>query len=229
MFKKPQNGPRDGDLGNTSPKETRCGARAILRVKNEEERKEIIPAAALSSQKAALDQNFPSQPQARCPKAKPGALISHSVFPCLSRSLSFVIIEFINIDWSSESQHRLYPCARTRFPGEGPSDGETAPDPPDKARSCPFHPGILLQNPTPAPSRGFDPAFPAADQTPTQKHLISPKIKVSSSVKHRCAAWASSTQTWRLFKAPTSQKKTLGIKVPKSQVLQERSPPPELP
>ena len=50
----------------------------------------------------------------------------------LSLSFSFVIIEFINIDWSSESQHRPYPCAR--FPG-AVRQGDSS-DPPDKHRAA---------------------------------------------------------------------------------------------
>lgn len=42
--------------------------------------------STLSSQKAALAQNFPSQPQTRCPKAKPGALISLCFFFSFSPS-----------------------------------------------------------------------------------------------------------------------------------------------
>lgn len=51
---------------------------------NDEQRKEVVPAAALSYRKLLLTKIS----QAKCPKAKPGALISHSVFPCPFHSLS---------------------------------------------------------------------------------------------------------------------------------------------
>lgn len=146
-------------MGET--RETRTEVGATLKVKTKNRGKK-----SFHCKNAACDQKFPNLPQARCPKAKPTALISHSVFSSLSlaRSLSpslslpFVIIKLINIDWNSESQQCLYQCAR--FPGEGLSDRETAPDPPDKPRNCPFQPVVLLQNPTLSSNGWFHPGFP---------------------------------------------------------------------
>lgn len=178
--------------------------------------KKFIPAAAPSSSQllhtktSQTNLSQMSQRQAWC-------INIPQCFPCLSLSLSLsvVIIELINIDWSSESRHRLSPCARTRVPGEM---GRQRLIHPINHRAALSTQGLCCTNPTPAPGRRFDLTFPPANQTQLQKHLIFPKIKVSSSVEHHC-----SVPGHRGFSKPHIPKNPLDIKVPKSQACRRGS------
>lgn len=127
-----------------------------------------------------------SQSQAGC--------IYPSVYFLLPLSLSFVIIELITIDWSSESPQHLSPCARAQSAGKGLSGRETEPDPPHKLWNSAL-------NLTPAPALDSDPAASPADPTQLQNLLLFHKM-VSFSIEHHCTAQVSNAQAWRLFKPP---------------------------